>query len=156
MIQRIQTVFLALVAVCMFTLVFTPFFTMSDPDTDKSVTLSALKLVLQTGEDSESTNTIYLAILGLVSSAVAVGSIFQYKNRLNQIKLNFLNTLLLVTILGFTLYFLLDARDFVGNAQFGSFGIGFYCLMAAFFFNMLANRFIRKDEKLVKSADRFR
>ena len=156
MIQRIQTVFLALVAISMFIMAFTPLFTIANPEVDKSVTLNAMEMIRQNGETLEQTTTVYLMALGLISASLAIGSILQFKNRMNQIKLNFVNTIVMVTTLGITLYFLLDGREFIGSAQAGTFGIGFYSLMAAFIFNMIANRFIRKDEQLVRSSERFR
>jgi hypothetical protein len=38
----------------------------------------------------------------------------------------------------------------------GNYLMGFYLPVVALLFNLLSNRFIRKDEMLVKSADRIR
>ncbi|WP_332913669.1 DUF4293 family protein [Algoriphagus boritolerans] len=38
----------------------------------------------------------------------------------------------------------------------GSYQLGFWAILAAMVCNMLANRFIRKDEALVRSVDRIR
>jgi hypothetical protein len=38
----------------------------------------------------------------------------------------------------------------------GIFGIGFWAAFVSLFSNWVANRMIRRDEKLVKSADRMR
>ncbi len=157
MIQRIQTIFLALAAICMFSVLFFPVLNLSTGDGEREILLTAYQLqFIEGGEPVNEQPTFYIAVLVFLSATLAIASIFSYKNRLTQMKLNFGNTLFMAATLGINLYFIFEAEDFLLGAREGSFGIGFYLVPSAMIFNSLANRFIRKDEKLVRSADRFR
>ena len=60
-------------------------------------------------------------------------------------------------IMGLIMYFIFGkAKDLFEPAVAGTFGFGFYALVTAMLANVLANRFIRRDEKLVRSQDRMR
>ena len=77
----------------------------------------------------------------------------QYKNRLQQQALCAVNSLLLMIVMGLILYRTLYLGKEYGNpADQGSFLPGFYAIIGALFANGLANRFIRRDEKLVKES----
>jgi hypothetical protein len=58
--------------------------------------------------------------------------------------------------LGMTYYYSTKGDQLLSHETIGDFQMGFYVIAAALFFNSLANRFIRKDDRLVKSADRIR
>jgi uncharacterized membrane protein len=157
MIQRVQTIFLALVAILMFASAFLGLWSKTQADTQQEVTLTAFELVLsEKGEVKSRTTTVYLALLAFVASAVAVGSIFSYTSRPRQIMLNFFNTLIIAGMMFLTIKFLFDGEKMLEPTRQGSFGPGFFLPFAALIFNSLANRFIRADEKLVKSVDRLR
>lgn len=98
--------------------------------------------------------------LGLLLALVALSSlyaIFQYRNRLTQTGLCAVNALMLTAIMGIVLYRTLYAGKAYGNtADQGEFLPGFYAIIASLVFNALANRFIRRDEKLVRGSDRIR
>ena len=91
-----------------------------------------------------------------MAAGVALFSIFQYHDRLRQIKLGALNSLLMAGVVGSSFYFILKAEKMLGIGQQGQYLFGFYLGMVALLFNSLANRFIRKDEKLVRESDRIR
>jgi len=64
---------------------------------------------------------------------------------------------MLTAIMGIVLYQTLYAGKAYGNsADQGTFLPGFYAIIAALVCNALANRFIRRDEKLVRGSDRIR
>jgi len=44
----------------------------------------------------------------------------------------------------------------INASEAGTYQIGFWAILVAMVSNMLANRFIRKDEALVRSVDRIR
>lgn len=158
MIQRIQSVFLFLVGSSLVLSLFFPFWYKSNPQTEEWASLTAwqLEYLKQTQSVSNST-TVYLGILAIVCSLVAFTSLFSYRNRFRQMQLNFLNTLLMVVLLGLSTYQIIGvAETFFSTPPQGNFGVGFYALISAMLFNSLANRFIRKDDNLVKSADRLR
>lgn len=100
--------------------------------------------------------TWYLAILSSLAAVVAIYSIFRYDNRLTQIKLGALNSLLIGATLVACLVLSMQGDQMLVNGTDGTYLVGFYLPAVALVFNMLANRFIRKDEALVRSADRFR
>ena len=83
-----------------------------------------------------------------IASGVAAYALISYRNRRLQVKLGLYNTLILIGLMGFTYYSVIQqvAKEFL------------ICLppTIAFVSNLLANRYIRKDEKLVKDAARIR
>lgn len=98
----------------------------------------------------------YVAAAAILAACVAFYSIFNYKNRLFQMKLGALNSLL---IGGAMLGAFMAVREFeplLAPNSTGVYTYTFYGAIGALLFNMIANRFIRRDEQLVKSADRIR
>jgi hypothetical protein len=94
------------------------------------------------------------AMLAIASATLAFIEISKYKNRLTQMKFGALNSLFLAGTIGSAVYFasqLIKALE-VG----GQYGLGLWLPGAAVVCNLLANRFIRKDERLVRDADRLR
>ena len=97
-------------------------------------------------------STIPISIGAVLSALVMFWSITRYKNRMTQVKLNSVFSLLISGILvGIIIYVRKFDPQFTGSPLFG--GI---LIIVAMINNMIANRFIRKDEKLVRSADRIR
>ncbi len=95
-------------------------------------------------------------ILAGLSVIIAIIEIFKFKNRLTQIKLGMVNSLVITASLIVAAY--LSYRDQAGMMPevVGVYKPGLFMPAAALIFNSLANRFIRKDEKLVRSVDRIR
>jgi uncharacterized YccA/Bax inhibitor family protein len=94
--------------------------------------------------------------LALIGAFIAVVEIFKYKNRLTQIKLGMLNSLVMVaSLLLLVILSYFDQKELMPTIQ-GIYEPGLFLPAAALIFNSLANRFIRKDEKLVRSIDRIR
>lgn len=161
MIQRIQTIFLFGVFAIMIATLFLPFWQEANLETREIVNINAFDLVYL--ENSELTGdriietkpTWYISILAILAAGTALFSIFQFKNRLTQIKLGALNSLFMVGEVGLIYYFSTKAEPIIPDHQ-GSFLVGFFIITIALLFNSLANRFIRKDDRLVKSADRIR
>lgn len=162
MLQRIQSVFLFLVAIVMVTILFLPLWNKIDPTAQEVVELNAFEMVYSSfDENGEFTpmateQTFWISVLAILAAAVALISIFQYKNRLRQMQLNTLNSLLMAGVLGMTYYYSTVGDKMLDPTVPGNFQVGFYIIAAALLFNSLGNRFIRRDEKLVRSADRIR
>jgi glucan phosphoethanolaminetransferase (alkaline phosphatase superfamily) len=155
MIQRIQSVFLLLVGIAMALSTFATAWSKSA--LGQSIELNALSLThSQGGKVLSTTSVFYLALLSGLAAGIAIFSIFQYRNRLRQILLGAINSILMVTVLGFFLYYSLKGADTFAPYDRGQYGPGFYAVVGALLCNMLANRFIRRDENLVRSADRMR
>ncbi|MFC5272154.1 DUF4293 domain-containing protein [Adhaeribacter terreus] len=160
MIQRIQSVFLLLIALCMVAFLFLPIWSKTDAETGTSATLTAFSLTQTATAGTEaaatSTNTIAIAILAILAGAVAIYEIFQYKSRLTQMKLGMLNTLLMAALLGTTVYYAYYVGEEMIKGAPGEREAAFYLPFLALLLNALANRFIRRDEQLVRSVDRLR
>jgi hypothetical protein len=158
MLQRIQTLLLALVAIAMLAVTALPLWEKSSAALNEKITLTSFALEYFKGTTSaSSSSTILIAILAIVSACIAAYSITQYKKRMLQMTLGLINSILIATTLGYTFYQVFK----VGMPMFepektGSYQAGFIAVAVAFLCNMIANRFIRRDEMLVKSADRMR
>ncbi|WP_038029190.1 DUF4293 domain-containing protein [Thermonema rossianum] len=157
MIQRIQSVFLALAGISVLLLFYIPLWTKSSPQGDQEATLYLWKFVHIKGGEELSREIIYYFVpLALASAALSFGSLFSYTNRLKQIKLNAINSLVLMVLTLWSVYHVITNYEKLFLPQQRGHYYGFFVIIAAMLFITLANRFIRRDEKLVRSADRLR
>jgi len=93
------------------------------------------------------------AFLAIVVSLI---EIFSHKNRMTQIKMGALNSLLLACVLISIIWFASQGQQEWVQSNPGNYSIGIFFPLLSIVFNLIANRFIRKDEKLVRSMDRIR
>ena len=136
MLQRIQTVYLLIVATVMGALQFwLPLYTN------------------EAGEKIMAQNDIMYIVCFLGSAALALIAIFLFKNRKRQFVLNRLNIILNFILLGVLVYLLLNLS---GETAVSEKGIGMFLPIISIVFLVLANKAIKKDEDLVKSVDRLR
>ncbi|PRY88922.1 DUF4293 domain-containing protein [Mongoliibacter ruber] len=160
MIQRIQTVFLFLLMVAMVLVMLFPIWQQVDPGQVQLMTLTAWSLTTVDVTSQEviasESKVMVIGILALVSIGLAAFSIFSYKNRGKQMMINMFNSLAMVVNVGFIVYFTYSANADFNPQVNGAFVLGFWAIFAALVMNMLANRFIKKDENLVRSVDRIR
>lgn len=160
MIQRIQTIFLILYIGALFTTFFFPVWqkiSFSEGNTvDIIVTGYVSGVDLNRGSESTTFKNFFISGLILISCLIALVSIFSFKNRLNQIKLGALNSLLTSVLIIFFLYEIFYNEMYLDINDKISFLISFYLIFLAIFFNFLSNRFIRKDELLVRESERIR
>jgi hypothetical protein len=158
MIQRIQSVFLLLLALAMLSVVFLPIWSKLDPLSGQELVLTATKLTYAHADAGMSVPkpTYIIAVLAVASAAVALFEIFQFRNRFLQLKLGLFNILLIVATIGASFYFSSVGEQMLNVKVPGSFEAGFYLPTLALMLNLLANRFIRRDEQLVRSIDRLR
>lgn len=165
MIQRVQTIFLLAISICMGMVLAYYIWGENIDSEQKTIKMSSfiIKTVNNNGTLSDFSDDIllesksiwYIGALAILSSLTALFSVFQFKNRLNQMKLGALNSLFMVATLGIS-YFHINQMESLFPETAGQAQFGFYLPVAAMLLNMIANRFIRKDEKLVKSVDRIR
>lgn len=92
-------------------------------------------------------------LLFAISAVVALYTIFKYKKRNLQQLLNWLNIVINFTLLGIFVYRMLNSS---GESIISEKGVGVFVPVLSIVFLFLANKAIRRDEKLVKSADRLR
>jgi hypothetical protein len=137
MIQRIQTVYLLVALVILGALPFVfSLFTMSD------------------GNEFRFMNDSFYTVLFGLSTTLTLISIMYFKKRQHQFVLNRLTIILNLILLGLFVY---RSLNLSGEAvQVSEKGIGMFLPIVAIVFLALANRAIKKDEDLVKSADRLR
>lgn len=104
-----------------------------------------------------STSAVVIAILLTLSSIVTLITLFSFKNRIRQMMLGLVNSLLLAGAMGYSFWVIFKEAmpTFEPEAQ-GQYGYGFYAMVVALLANMIANRLIRKDEMLVQSSNRMR
>lgn len=169
MIQRIQTIFLFITAVLLVVLLFVPIWKnqeMNGGTLSGKLLLDAFKLkfdAIPNNSDSVITkmfipekNVIYIAVLALSAALSSLFSITKFKNRILQLKLGMLTSLLTSALLGAIFLAIKQGNDLLNTSNKGEYLIGFFLPIGALIFNMLANRFIKKDENLVRSVDRLR
>jgi hypothetical protein len=160
MIQRIQTIFLLIVGLAMLMFLFAPIWQKVDSSSGASYTLTAFYLEMvsapEDGVKNEFVPYVVPGILGLLAVCIAFIAIGMYKKRMRQIMLSTLNSILIGTALGLSAYWATQAEgEFLPGIQ-GNYSYGLFLPAIALVFNSLAVRFIRKDERLVRSMDRLR
>ncbi|MHA7131018.1 DUF4293 domain-containing protein [Algoriphagus namhaensis] len=159
MIQRIQSIFLLLVGVCMVLTLILPLWTLpAAAGQEGTYTLTAFSMdrYSDQGEITETINKWYIGTLAAIVMVMAFVSVFQYKNRARQMLINMINSLLMVALVAAVFITTNGLITELGRQESGSYGVGFWVILVAMVMNMLANRFIRKDEALVRSVDRIR
>jgi hypothetical protein len=97
---------------------------------------------------------LILSALQFIIVAITLTTIFKFKNRALQIRLNYLNVFLNVLLIG-GIFYLSSLLEQQLNT------VASYCLGGVFplitvIMLFLSNIYIRKDERLVRSADRLR
>ena len=157
MIQRVQTIFLFLIAVGMGVTLSTQLWHQGDVDGDYWI-LSAFMLTNldQGGEVIQSSSKWYLGALAALAAILALASIFQYRLRSRQLLLNMINSLVMVSLVAATFLTTNGINEAIQGEDGGGYGLGFWAILVSMVMNMLANRFIKKDEALVRSVDRIR
>lgn len=155
MIQRIQSIYLLLVAAITAVLFFIPIAQFKF--NDQIIHLKALGVeVPESLHGLVDVNTLpIIGVLGLIV-LLSLFSIFLYKKRLLQIKINKLNILINCIFVAVIYYFYIDklsnAFEFVKQASLIKLAFPAVNMLVLF----LANKSIRKDENLVRAADRLR
>jgi hypothetical protein len=152
--QRIQTVFLAIVILASVFTIFLPLWEYDAP-TGQHHELYALHYTVV---DNGVKTTQYFpyaitAMLAIASATIAFISIGKYKNRMLQMKLGALNSFF---IAGTILAAVILSNQFIKSFQGGNYGAGLWVPGIAVVCNFLANRFVRRDEKIVRDSQRLR
>ena len=158
MIQRIQTVYLTLAFIAIALLFAFPLAHFFAENGAYIFSVTGLKNMVP-GEADAFSPVIFLPmiIVAVITGLLIVYSIFQYKNRSFQVKLTNAGVLAcIVLIMGiFFLYIpMIEKKISIIPDYRKAFGI--YLPLVALVFMVMANRAIKRDEKLVRSADRLR
>lgn len=157
MLQRIQSIFLALIAVAMLAFLFVNIWQKSSADGSETVILNAANMVYsKNGVAVQENQTFVLAAISVVILILASVSLFSFTIRLRQLQFGLAISVLIAALLGGIVYYSFMGEKLIAETQKGSFGPGLLIPAFALILNSLANRFIRKDEEEVRSADRMR
>ncbi|MEZ0452172.1 DUF4293 domain-containing protein [Sphingobacterium thalpophilum] len=159
MIQRIQTVYLLVAGLVIFGLFLFPYVNYSDlVGLGKNVKVTGIYGVsagqpVHEGGFGYILQTIVTVVLGLLP----LFTIFKFRQRKVQILLIWIE---MVAIIFFGIWLYSSASTHLATvSQFlgaGNIGVGFFLLPIAIIFCALALGGVRRDEKLIRSADRLR
>jgi peptidoglycan/LPS O-acetylase OafA/YrhL len=153
MIQRIQSVYLFLVFLAAVGLIFFPIAGFTAGDQVFSMHIMGFENAEQL--DFNLPNVMVIGILTALLGTLSLFTIFQFRNRQLQMKLNMVNLLINFGLLGSIFYF---TEYVIKNDQITQYdySYGAYFPVASVLFLILANRNIRADEKLIRNSERLR
>jgi O-antigen ligase len=107
-----------------------------------------------TGQDVIISDSIPVINIGcIILVLVGLLSVFSFNNRKRQILLNTISIIINALLIGILIYWLLKLS---GGIQFPEKGIEPIFSLIAIICLFIANMYIKKDERLVKSVDRLR
>ena len=168
MIQRIQSIFLLLVTISLFSTFFFPLSEKIVYTNENNImaikekeTLYIYELVYEQYISENDPSAIlyprpYILVLIFIAGGLSLYSIFQYNNRINQIKIGAINSIIMSVTIAIILYELFYKEVMIKNTFDVNILISFYLIFTALIFNSIANRFIKKDEILVNESNRIR
>ncbi len=157
MIQRIQTVYLFLVFVFSVLFITLPLAVFTQAGVDTKLRLSQLEIFYGAyAEVSRGWAGILLVILIGAAMLITIVTTFFYKRRLTQLFLGNLNLFVHVALIVISFIYVDNIyKQIVDPVEF-SYGAGIFFPIISLLLVFMANRAIRKDEELVRSADRIR
>ena len=155
MIQRIQSVFLLITAMALAVFLGTNAY-IRTLSASEYVIVNPYHVLHKTGTLGTEKPIFYVAVMACIAILVTVLALFQYRNRLRQILFVAFNALMMGATLAVTVYHIVKDAKEVGTGGEETYEVGIFALIVAMVANSLANYFIKKDEKLVRSADRMR
>lgn len=152
MIQRVQSIWLFLAGLTLFLLLILPIITKHNYTGDFSLQVGG---IYQKGAKVTQKIESYSALFGetILIGAICVANIFFFRNRTLQKRITLLAILLIIQLAVWIAFYV---TKFPGGMDGTTFGAGAYLPLPAIIFCALAFRGIRKDEQLIRSADRLR
>jgi len=157
MIQRPQSIFITIIIIGMIALFFLPIWQKIDKNCNTYIIyLYNLQKINSSGEVLKIIFLPYYFIGCILSVLIILISIYQllnYKKRLLQIKLSFVNTLTISSLLGFYIYLSIKNENLIISNIQGEYQIGFIIPIICMICNIIANRFIKRDEYIIQSSE---
>lgn len=151
MIQRKQSIFLLLAAVPMFIMYKMPIATF----VAGSSVYKLLACHIQNSETGEALiSVVPMAVLPLLSAVLSLISIFKYNNRKLQMQIGKVNSLVLLALIAVQVIYFFRIQTMLSVN--GTPGFSAIIPLIVLVLVLMANRAIKKDDDLVKSADRIR
>ena len=156
MIQRIQSLYLFLIAVLAVLIFVFPLY--GAEMSGSLLSVSAIEgQLLADGGIVDTTSHPYVLIAGVLVGILSIVVVFLYGNRTLQMKLARLVGLLATVLLVGMFYAVEEAKALVVNQEvLGNYGLSCYLPIGMIILSFLASRAIMKDEALVRSANRLR
>ena len=152
--QRIQSVFLGVAIISLIAGLFLPIWAGGIPGTEYRL-YPIYFMIKQNGQiTSQYFPFSITAILMVAAATIAIQEFRRFDNRMLQIKLGALNSLILAGIL--ICIFIFSNKVAKEFAVSWTYDLSLYLSFVAVVCNWLAIRFIRRDEKLVRDSDRIR
>ncbi|CAM4159039.1 protein of unknown function [Pedobacter westerhofensis] len=152
MIQRVQSVWLFLAALTLFLLLILPVVTVPT-----STGLNWLQVggIYSTANNITQKTVSYSALFGgtILAGMICLAAIFLFNNRALQKRIVLLAIFVIILVIAAIVYYALNIPGGIVGAVFN---LGAYLPFLSVIFCALAFRGIRKDEQLIRSADRLR
>lgn len=158
MIQRPQTLLLIGVVLLLMSSIFLKSWQKEAKNGNEKAFLTAyeLRYVAANEQENQTKSVFYLAGLAVVAAGLATYSIMSYRSRMKQLKIGAFISLLIAVYAIVVIWHSSQAQLLFEPDNKGEYGLGFYLPLGAFVCNMIANRLIQRDEKLVRSMDKLR
>lgn len=159
MLQRVQTIFLSIIILAIGTLFFLPIWNKIDLNTLQGYTMYAWGIEEMNNRgtpDIWSMPYVWLTGIATLIVLISIYEISKFKNRMLQLKLGAINNLLLTALLGIIVYLVTKNQSNLLPQITGQYKIGFVMPIIGVVSNFLANYFIRKDERFIRSTNRIR
>ena len=155
MIQRIQTIWLFLASLALFCLLLFPYLQIIKSDgTAQAIKVTGVYEQINNAP-AKTQEFLGFTVLTVIVALLPLLVIFFYRDRKKQIAVSYL-AIIAIIALGFWLA--QTAKDIIGDIELDiqNYEIGVLLPSVAIIFMVLALKGIRRDEKLIKSADRLR
>lgn len=158
MIQRIQSIYLAVAFIVTIVLLFIPIGNIYTPEYQYVFTCFSVKLI----PPAQGTvlSTIYIALFLIVSAIMTIYAIFSYKDRIKQSRIVSLNMLIFLIAIMMMVWlfpdFIFQRKGIMNEGDIFNFNYWIMMFVIPPVGMFLANRAIRNDEKKVRAADRLR
>lgn len=157
MIQRIQSLYLLIVALLMATLLFVPLGAFIGSSEEFVITAWGISS-LSAPEAGKIVTSPQMAILIIIAGLVPLVTIFLYKKRFLQLRLCVVEIVLLIGVQIYIAMYVLRANNFVSELENASmrFSVADILPIIGIILVCLAFRGVSKDIALLKSLDRIR
>jgi hypothetical protein len=152
MIQRVQSIWLLLTSLTLFLLLLVPVITKQWNGNEYSLLVTGL-YQRTNGVSTRLNSFLPLFTSTIIIALIAFINIFIFKNRAIQKRIAIV---VIILIAGLSFWVSQVALKIPGGTAGASFGIGAFLPILAIIWCFLAIRGIKKDESLIRSADRLR
>lgn len=157
MIQRIQTVYLAIAAIVLAVVFFFPIITyINEGQIWLEVYLKGFQDNSSPALGLSNLMLLPLQLLNGIAILMAVFSIFLYKNRKMQMRMARLGIVIVLVMVALIFFYFGNTLAKVTSTIPDFNHAGTYLILVSLVMFVMANRSIQKDDKLVRAADRLR